>query len=75
MKYCNSGRKTDVCINFATILGIANATSIPIGWWDRGGHEGSNQVVGKGYVSTENSQMVSVSATFTSKYHKKKPNP
>ena len=32
---------------------------------------GSHKVVGKGYVNTENSQMASIGAIFTSTYHTK----
>ena len=32
-------------------------------------------LVGKGYVNTENCQMVSIGAVFTSTYHKKQLNP
>ena len=36
---------------------------------------GSHKVVGKGYVNTENTQMVSTGAIFTCKYHTKQLNP
>ena len=48
MKYCNSGRETDNCMKFATILylycppiyvvftGVANTTSTPTGWREGG---------------------------------------
>ena len=37
----------------------------------RGGGWGSHKVVGKGYINTENSQMESTGAIFTSTYHTK----
>ena len=36
---------------------------------------GSHKVVGKGYVNTENNQMASTDAIFTSTYHTKQLNP
>ena len=51
--------------------GVANTTSTLTGV--KGG--GSHDVVGKGYVNTENRQMASIDAIFTSTYHTKQLNP
>ena len=43
-----------------------------MGGWEQ---VGSHEVVVKGYVSSENSQMASIGTIFTSTYHTKQLNP
>ena len=54
--------------------GIANITSTPIRW-EGGGWVGSQEVAGKGYVFSNNSQITIIGAIFTSTCHTKQPNP
>ena len=53
------------------LLTVTTVSSAPIGWEGGGNHE----VAGKGYVNSENSQMASIGAIFTSTYHTKQLNP
>ena len=54
-------------------MNIANTTSTPYSYRDEEGEGlvGSHKVVGKGYVITENSQVVSIDAILNSTYHTK----
>ena len=52
---------------------VANTTSTLLG--ARSGVVGSHEVAGKTYVNSENSQMASIGAIFTSTYHIKQLNP
>ena len=48
---------------------------IPLIGWEGEGQAGSHKVAGKGYINTENSQIVSIGAIYTSTYHTKQLNP
>ena len=72
----------NVCTNYwmdsyvaelLAIWGVANTTSTSEGV--EGGVVFSNEVVGKSYIHTENSQIASISIIFTSTYHTKQLNP
>ena len=54
--------------------GVANATSTPI-VWEGGGQAGSQEVMGKGYVFTKNSQMTSIGIIFITTCHTKQLHP
>ena len=72
LKYCNSVRKTNRCLHELCHNSIAIyslTTSTRTGWI------GNHEVAGKGYINTENSQMVSVGAIYTFTYHTKQLNP
>ena len=51
-----------------TILDSFNTSNTLIGW-ESGEWAGSHEVVGKGYIFTQNSQMASIGSIFTSTCH------